>query len=45
MRNKNEIPVLVAEIHDALSKLNVLVQKLSSQKKERRKRRLRKAPH
>ena len=32
MRHKDEIPVLVAEIKDELSKLDILVQKLSSQK-------------
>jgi hypothetical protein len=32
MQNKNEIPVLIAEIQDELSKLETLVQKLSSQK-------------
>ena len=32
MRHKEEIPVLVAEIKDELSKLEILVQKLSSQK-------------
>jgi len=31
MRNKEEIPVLVAEIKDELSKLDILLQKLSSQ--------------
>jgi hypothetical protein len=31
MRNKEEIPVLVAEIKDELSKLDILSQKLSSQ--------------
>ncbi len=31
MRNKEEIPVLVAEIKDELSKLEILSQKLSSQ--------------
>lgn len=32
MRRKEEIPLLVAEIKDELSKLKILVQKLSSQK-------------
>ena len=32
MRHKEEIPVLVAEIKDELSKLEILLQKLSSQK-------------
>ena len=32
MRHKEEIPLLVAEIKDELSKLEILVQKLSSQK-------------
>ena len=32
MRHKNEIPVLVAEIKDELSKLEILTRKLTSQK-------------
>ncbi len=37
MRHKDEIPVLVAVINDELSKLKILVQKLSSQKKRTKK--------
>lgn len=33
MRHKEEIPVIVAEIEDELSKLEILAQKLSSQRK------------
>ncbi len=37
MRHKDEIPVLAAEIKDELSKLETLVQKLSSQKSRTKK--------
>ena len=37
MRHKEEIPVIVAEIEDELSKLAILAQKLSSQRKRTKK--------